>query len=312
MRGFFCFSTQGQVRQTAIFEFNQPSFVVARMDVFGSIAAVNRDNTAREKFRNRRLPDLTLAYLILPNAKTNMTEISSHTRLQHHYDAMWDSASGAVFRGDIDCDTHLLAGQDERRGLTLIARPDPALCARFDAVLDRLAGVEPQQYRYPMADMHLTILSLATVADDLAPALLHLPAYHAAVREALDGMAPFDIDFRGITISRGAVLAQGFPCGPALETLRERLRDALRHSGIGAAPDQRYRLVTAHATLCRFVAPLQAPERFIALMRSLRHAPLGRMHVGDVELVTNDWYMSSDAVECITRIRLPTAKPLEA
>ena len=241
-----------------------------------------------------------------------MTEIASHTRLQQHYDAMWDSAAGAVAGGDIDCDTHLLAGRDERRGLTLIARPDASLRAQFDAVLDRLAGAEPQQYRYPGADMHITILSLATVTDDFALALLRLPEYEAAVRDALDGMAPFEIDFHGITISRGAVLAQGFPRGPALETLRERLRGALCDRGLGAGLDQRYRLVTAHATLCRFVAPLQAPERFIALMRSLRHAPLGCMHVGGVELVTNDWYMSSDAVECITRISLPIAKPPEA
>jgi hypothetical protein len=54
-----------------------------------------------------------------------------------------------------------------------------------------------------------------------------------------------------------------------------------------------------------------APDRFIALMRSLRHAPPGCMHVGAVGLVTNDWYMSSDAVEYITRICLPMATPTE-
>ena len=236
-----------------------------------------------------------------------MTDIAFHSRLQQHYDAMWDSAAGAVARGDVDRDMHLLAGRDERRGLTLIARPDVSLRARFDAVLDRLAGAEQQQYRYPAADMHMTILSLATVTDDLAPALLRLPDYEAAVRDALGGMTAFAIDFRGITISRSAVLAQGFPRGPTLETLRERLREALRDRGLGAGLDQRYRLVTAHATLLRFVAPLQAPRRFAALLESLRDEPMGCMRVGDVELVTNDWYMSNDAVERIAKIALPVA-----
>lgn len=236
-----------------------------------------------------------------------MTEFSADIFLQRHYDAMWDSAAGAMARGDVDCDAHLLTGPDERRGLTLIARPDAALRARFDTLLDRLAGVEPQQYRYPAADMHITILSLATVTADLAPALLRLHDYDAAVREALDGVARFEIDFRGITVSRGAVLAQGFPRGPTLEILRGRLRGALRDRGLGAALDERYRLVTAHATLFRFVAPLQAPKRFAALLESLRSEPLGCMRVGAVELVTNDWTMSSSAVERVARIALPTS-----
>jgi len=202
---------------------------------------------------------------------------------------MWDHAFSAAASGDIDCDTRLAAGPDPRRGLTLIARPSQALKMRFESVVDRLADHEPLQYRYPITDMHVTILSLFTVTEHPTPHLLRLEDYCASVRAALDGIEPFDIDFHGITMSRSAVVAQGYPRGPALETLRDRLRAQLCENGLGASLDQRYRLVTAHTTLFRFVSPLQDAQRVTTLLKSLRNEPLGSMHVNEVELVINDW-----------------------
>lgn len=224
-------------------------------------------------------------------------------RLEAHYEAMWTGAIGALAAGDIDCDSRLSLGPDPRRGLTLIARPGPALAARFDALLDRLCAVEPRQYRHPVADMHVTVLSLFTVTDDPGPSLAHLEDYRAAVHAALAGEG-FTIDFDGITLSRGAVLARGFPRGPGLETLRERLRGELRARGLAASLDQRYRLVTAHATLLRFAAPLAQPARLAALLEALRDEPLGEMWVDRLELVINDWYMSSGSLRLVEALSL--------
>jgi 2'-5' RNA ligase len=236
----------------------------------------------------------------------DMPDTAADARLQAHYDAMWDRAFGAVARGDIDCDTGLAAGRDLRRGLTLIARPGPELRARFDFLLDRLALSEPRQYRYPAADMHVTILPLFTAVENPVAELARLDDYIKAVHAALDGISAFDIVFTGLTMSRGAVLAQGFPCGPVLETLRERLRAQLRGAGLDASLDQRYRLVTAHSTLFRFVAPLNDLQHFAAELGSLRYQPLGCMHVNEIELVVNDWYMSSNALDRLARIPLQT------
>jgi len=235
-----------------------------------------------------------------------MTDAAANTQLQVHYATMWESAFDAVAQGDVDCDTRLATGRDLRRGLTLIARPGPALQARFEFLLDRLALCEPQQYRYPVTDMHLTILPLFTAIENPVSELAKLNDYIYSVRAALDGIEPFDIKFHGITMSRSAVLAQGFPCGPALETLRERLRTQLRDAGLDASLDQRYRLITAHSTLFRFVAPLHHPQHFAAQLRSLRDEPLGCMHVNEVELVVNDWYMSSSSLDRIAKVPLRT------
>jgi 2'-5' RNA ligase len=231
-----------------------------------------------------------------------VTDRITKVQLQAHYDAMWDQAIGAIAGGDIDCDTRIAIRPDPRRGITVIARPGPALRARFDALLDLLCGAEPEQYRYPAADMHMTVLSLCTATENAGPQLARADEYRAAAHAALDGFEAFDIDFDGIAVSAGAVLARGMTRGPALETLRERLRSELRLRGLDASLDRRYRLITAHSTLLRFAAPLQDSRRFAALLEHLRDEPLGSMRVDALELVMNDWYMSAGSLQPLARI----------
>ncbi len=232
-----------------------------------------------------------------------MSHLSSPD-LRAHYDAMWDRAWPDVSRGDVECDRHLAGGLDPRRGLTLIARPGPALAARFEAVQDALLAADPQQYRQPASDLHMTVLSLFTVTADHAPHLARRADYAAAARAALEDLPAFDIDFDGITISRGAVLAKGFPRDGTLERLRARLRDALRACGLDGTLDQRYRLVTAHSTVLRFIAPPADPARLAAVLAQTRDMPLGTMRVDSLQLVVNDWYMSSAALEPVAAFTL--------
>jgi 2'-5' RNA ligase len=223
-----------------------------------------------------------------------MTDLND---LQSRYDTIWHEAVPALARGDVACDAQLAAGNDPRRGLTLIARPDTQLAASFSALLDRLTDIEPAQYRHPIADMHVTVLSLFTATVNHGPELARAEAYRAAVAAAVAGTPPFTIDFNGITASRGAVLAQGFPQGDALPALRDRLREELRARGLDGSLDGRYKLVTAHSTLLRFVRPLTEPKHFHHTLTQLRDTPLGAMHVNALELVQNDWYMSGATLE---------------
>jgi 2'-5' RNA ligase len=177
--------------------------------------------------------------------------------LSARYDAIWERGWPAVAAGDVEIDTHLLAGADARRGMTLIARPD------------------------------------ARLAD-----------YQAAVRAALEGTPPFAIDFTGVTVSPGAVLAQGYPRGPALEALRARLRAQLRARGLDDTLEQRYRIVTAHATLLRFVRPLADPAALAALLADVRPQPLGVLQARELELVVNDWHMSNGTLRLVERVAL--------
>jgi len=232
-----------------------------------------------------------------------MNDHASHP-LQSRYDAIWTDAAGAIRAGDVDLDRRLAEGGDPRRGLTVIARPDAATAACFARLLDQLDALETGQYRHPVADMHVTVLSLFTVCEDYRAQLRRLDDYRAAVRAALAGMPAFEIEFHGVTASRGAVLAQGYPADTTLDTLRERLRAELRARALDGALDQRYRLVTAHSTLMRFVKPLAQPARFADALAALRTAPLGTTRIERLALVHNDWTMRSEVLRTIDTFAL--------
>lgn len=225
--------------------------------------------------------------------------------LAARYDAMWDEAAPLVRAGGAALDPWLgRPAADARRGVTLLARPAPAVAAALAAFLERLRALEPAQYYQPASDLHYTVLSLFTATDDYAPYLAHLPAYRAAVAAAVADVPPFAIAVRGVTLSPGAVLAQGFPRGDALARVRDRLRAALAARGLGGALDRRYRLETAHLTLVRFAAPLRDAAGFVGALAAARDADFGSSAVDGVELVLGDWYHTAAREQALARYPL--------
>jgi 2'-5' RNA ligase len=89
-----------------------------------------------------------------------------------------------------------------------------------------------------------------------------------------------------------------------LNVLRDRLREQLSQAGLGTSLDCRYRIVTAHVTILRFCAQPANLPALVAFLTSLRDHDLGTFRVDQVELVTNDWYMSHDRVEVLARYAL--------
>jgi 2'-5' RNA ligase len=229
--------------------------------------------------------------------------------LAARYDALWADAAPAVRGGAATLDPWIARkNADPRRGLSLLARPGADLVRRLEDFLAGLRAEEPEQYFQPAADMHLTVFSLFGTTADHAPYMAHLDAYRAAAAEALRGVPPFRVEIEGVTLSRGAVMAQGFPADGTLDEVRERLRAALAERGLTAGMDQRYPLMTAHLTLVRFAAPLRRPERFVQRVAAARGRVFGAMEVREMELVISDWYQSSEHTRLI-RTHALTAAP---
>jgi 2'-5' RNA ligase len=203
-----------------------------------------------------------------------------------HYDAMWTEAASVVQAGGAALDPQVAhPADDARRGVTLVARPAPTVAGALSAFVEQLRVMEPEQHYQPTSDLHHTVPSLFTATADYAPYLAHLPAYREAIAEVAAATPPFSIDVRGVPLTPGAVLAQGFPLDGTLVAVRDRLRAALRARGLGAALDRRYRLVTAHTTRIRFAEPLRDGGRLVAALARARAKEFGATGVDCLELV---------------------------
>jgi hypothetical protein len=225
--------------------------------------------------------------------------------LYSDYEALWQAAWQDIHRGRIECDWQVMRkDHDQRRGMTVIARLNPDVVRQIGDFLAALRAIEPQQYYYPSADLHLTILSLFTATEQYHPFLSNTDAYIAAVTTALASMPTFALDTVGVTLSRGAVLTQGFPHDATLNIIRDTLRHHLIAQQLGSGLDQRYRLRTAHSTIARFTAPLQNPARFADTVNDYRHVVFGPSTVAQLDVVINDWYMSSDRLTLLKTYEL--------
>jgi 2'-5' RNA ligase len=149
-----------------------------------------------------------------------------------------------------------------------------------------------------------TILSLFTATPDYASYMARAADYLDAVAEVAASTPPFEIEVKGVTLTPGAVLAQGFPRDDTLAVLRDRLRSALHARGLGQALDQRYRLVTAHMTVVRFATPLRDCGRFVDALAEARQSDFGCTKVERLELVFGDWFHTAAHEERIARYQL--------
>jgi len=226
-------------------------------------------------------------------------------RLRERYDRLWSATIGKIRTGSIELDPVLEArASDRRRGLTIIARPSPAIQQRVAVFLRELRCLEPNQYYYSASDFHLTVLSLFTATVNHAPFFAQRERYISSVDLALQKIGPIRIEFKGITASAGTVMIQGFLVNDELNDLREVLRNQLRVCQLAGGLDQRYRLKTAHMTVARFRAPLCDSERFATALERARQRSFGAMSIGSLSLVKNDWYMTRKVLETVKRYRL--------
>ncbi|MDO7888259.1 2'-5' RNA ligase family protein [Hymenobacter cheonanensis] len=224
--------------------------------------------------------------------------------LAAHYDALRQTARPRLASGAAELDTLLDSPLDTRRGLTVLARPPAAITAAIEALLADFRRIEPAQYYYPAADMHLTILSIISAHAGFSLAAIEPAAYARAVGEALRGLPPFAIRYAGLTAVPGGVLVQGFPLDEGLQLLREALRAHFRQAGLAHSIDQRYQIQTAHSTVIRFRSPLASPALLVAALERCQRQFIGTFEVNTVELVFSDWYQRAAHTQRLATYRL--------
>ena len=150
-----------------------------------------------------------------------------------------------------------------------------------------MAAVEPEQYYYPEADFHVTIMDLISANVQFTADENTMKAAREIVENALTGIASFDIHFQGIVASNGAILAKGY-YHEGLMPIRDRIRRTAIERGFDLK--ERYQSISAHTTIARFRSKISNSDQLLSLIEDYRNVEIGTVRVNELALMVHDWY----------------------
>jgi 2'-5' RNA ligase len=210
--------------------------------------------------------------------------------LTQHYNQLYKKSSEAILAGNYKLDSQLNNESDSRFGITFLVRPSEIIKANIQLFLDELKAVEPHQYYYPDADIHITVMSIISCYDGFTLDKINVHEYIDLIQQSLVHLDTIKIGFRGVTASSSAIMIQGFPTDESLNNFRDKLRENFKKSTLEQSIDSRYTISTAHSTVMRFQEKLENPEQLIQTVEKFRDYNFGEFDVENIELVYNDWY----------------------
>lgn len=224
--------------------------------------------------------------------------------LTAHYNQLYHDSLQRIKADDYQIDSLIDSPTDSRLGITLVCRPNSKTNDEIQSFLDQLKKVEPHQYFYPASDIHITVMSIISCYQGFQLSSIAVDDYRKVIQKSLEGCAPFDVEFRGLTASPSCLMVQGFLYDDTLNHIRNNLRNNFHNSHLEQSIDKRYAIQTAHATVCRLKQQLTHREAYLNLIEASRNYNFGTFTVTALEFVLNDWYQRKEKVEILDRFEL--------
>lgn len=221
--------------------------------------------------------------------------------LTHHYNELLANSLLKIKTDNCQVDNLIDSPDDNRYGITVIIRLNNDVKSIINRFIDDLKAIEPNQYYYPLTDMHITLLSIISCYSGFKLNTIHVPDYIDIIQKCLPINKTIEIGFKGITMSPSCVMIQGFPVDNTLNEIRENLRLSFRNTNLEQSIDKRYSLQTAHSTVVRFRKPLLEKEKFLKVIDKYRNFSFGSMSTNAIELVFNDWYQRKHTTNLLKR-----------
>ncbi|MGN7986969.1 2'-5' RNA ligase family protein [Pedobacter sp. 22226] len=216
--------------------------------------------------------------------------------LAGHYNKLYTESIAKIANGDYETDPLIDDKTDNRFGITLVIRPDAATNHNIQQFLSEAKAIDPDQYYYQNADIHITLMSIISCYNGFSLKDIEVQDYIDMIKKVLVRHKGFRIQFKGLTASPSCILIQGF-LTDTLNKIRNDLRKSFKSSDLQQSIDKRYTIQTAHSTVIRFRSELKNRTALIDLIEKYRDFDFGTFEVKQVELVYNDWYQREKFVK---------------
>ncbi|HEX9046891.1 MAG TPA: 2'-5' RNA ligase family protein [Verrucomicrobiae bacterium] len=203
--------------------------------------------------------------------------------------------------------------KDHRRGVSLAFWLTPDIQARMMPFVEALKKDFPGQHFYLSSELHVTLLTFISASEQWRKEIGDVARFRAIVRDVLAQYSAFKVVFRGVTAAPNAVMFQGFPVDPVLESIRADIRDACNREGFAGRLDRRYPNRAAHVTAMRFCRPQANWPRLAEVVAANRDTFFGEMAVDALQVTWGNWYASAGTVRLLAEFQLQrTNAPAEA
>lgn len=222
--------------------------------------------------------------------------------LQKKYEELWNLSKESILKNNIEIDKHLTDIEaDKRLGLSLIIPITGSCLDNFLKVIRQLKKIEPDQYYYPPTDIHVTVLGFTIHSEDFVFNEREIKVYKKILDKVLQNVPKFNIKFKGLTTSKGAVMVQGF-FDETLQEVRKNLKKEINNHGIELK--ERYKLTVAHCTIMRFKQKLQNPEQLVKKIEELQNQNFGVFEADKFLFVVHDWYTIKEKTKILGKYEL--------
>jgi hypothetical protein len=176
---------------------------------------------------------------------------------------------------EVFCDPVLIReleepGSDVRHGVNLIARPPRQIMTEIERIQEAMRRVEPDQYYYPLPDLHVTAFE---IAHSVRPEEAEVVAKGTDLRAALSEKTLPSFVLYSPTVmfrERGTVLR--FEPDEGFSSLRAVIANTTAALGISVIP--RDTLMLPHVTFMRYLRPLTVSDSvWLNVLRDIRLEP---------------------------------------
>tara|TARA_R110002051_G_scaffold145817_1_gene218765 strand:+ start:21285 stop:21965 length:681 start_codon:yes stop_codon:yes gene_type:complete len=224
--------------------------------------------------------------------------------LDQHYENLWAEALLKFHQKKIEKDPLIDSKFDKRRGITLLIRPNEFVKKAISKCIAELHKIDPNQYYYPLLDIHITVMSIISCYDGFDLNKITISEYNRLINLSLKDIEKTQIQFKGITASDSCIMLKGFPQNDTLEAIRNKLRASFANTDLENSMDKRYKIMTAHSTIVRFKSDIKKHEDFFEIIEKYRDFDFGTFEVANYELVFNDWYQKKENTKLLAEFKV--------